>query len=240
MKYWYSDSREPKDLDIIDKNSPKSTKETEYYWTDAFQYILDNNKDSAYVDPNFLITIKMSHLAWDINWDKHMKDYLFLKSKGLEVNEELFKLLYKDWENIHGKKSVKMNVPNKGFFKDNIKREIEHDKLHEYFMFYDRPLNERIRQDLSKPYCSEYMWDKLSEEGKFKCAIEEIFVLTYERNSSIKSVPHAITKTIKQMITSTTSGWFNIYLIENFENLRKEYHSHYRERVNLIKSQRKE
>jgi hypothetical protein len=223
MKHWFKDSREPQDLDYINSDKlAKSTKDIEHHWTDAFQYLM-KNKDNKYVDPDFLYTIKVSHAAWDINWDKTMLDINYLQNKGCKLNKTFFNLLIHDWDKIHGTKKVKMNVRNQDFFKSNIKRRFNHEWLHEQFAFFDRPLNERIRKDLNSPLCSNDLWDELTDDEKFKCALEEIFVLTTERYIFIDRplpIKTARLKTLKNMITSTTSGWFNLYLIENFESLR--------------------
>jgi len=226
IKHWYSDFRVPNDLDIIEKNPRKNTKNNEYYWTDAFQYIYDNNKNSKYVDPNFLYTIKVSHAAWNVKWEKTMKDIEFLQSKGCTLDKTLYNLLIEDWKKIHGDKKVKMNVNNSEFFKENIYRKYDHEWLHEQFAFYERPLNEKIRKDLNSPLCSKELWAELTDENKYKTALEELFVLTAERYVFIKTpqknikMKYLLIKMLKNMITSTTSGWFNLYLIENFTKLR--------------------
>jgi len=244
MKYWFNDAKNPKDIDIIvnSKDTPKNINEkglsVEFYYSPGFKYIFKNNKDKQYVDPDFLYTIKVSHAAWDVNWTKTMKDIEFLKSKGCKLDMELFKLLYRDWENLHGKKNVKMNVENDNFFKENIKRKFDHDWLHEQIAFNDRPMNEKIRKDLNSPYCSEELWDRLNHDEKIKTALEELFVLTAERYIFVdKPLPlqFARTKMLKQMITSTTSGWFNRFLIENFSELREAEHEYFKMKIQKIK-----
>jgi hypothetical protein len=242
MRYWFSNSREPKDWDFIQplSKSSRNTREMQFYWVPSFQYILNNNKDDKFVEPDFLYTIKMSHAAWDINWDKTMKDILFLKGKGCKLDRTLFDMLYKEWEILHGKKKVKMDVDNKDFFKGNIKRKYDHEWLHEQFMFGDRPLNEKIREDLNSPLCSEILWNKLSKLQKLKCASEELMVLTAERYIFVdepnKPMPLQIAKTkmLKKMITSTTSGWFNFFLIDNFEEIRTMYSEHFKQKIDII------
>jgi len=241
MAYWFNDSRESKDLDIIDsniKNQEHNTKAIQYYWVNSFQYIIDNNKDAKYVDADFLYTIKMSHVAWNIKWDKTMKDILFLRNKGCKLDKILFDMLYKEWVILHGKKKVKMNVENDEFFKGNIKRKYNHEWLHEQFMFNDRPLNEKIREDLNSPLCSEALWNKLTKIQQIKCAVEELMVLTAERYIFIdKPIPLQIAKTkmLKKMITSTTSGWFNLWLVLHFEEIRTMYSEHFKQRIDIIK-----
>jgi len=223
MKHWFKDSREPRDLDIIENQNRESSRRVQYYWTPAFKYLTENNKDKAYVDADLLYTIKVSHAAWDVNWEKTMKDIEFMKSKGCSLNMDFYNLLYKDWELIHGKKKVKMNVQNEDFFKGNIKRRYDHEWLHEQFMFDERPMNERIREDLDSPLCSENLWNSLEYPEQIRTALEEIFVLTAERYIFVDNpIPTKIAriKTLKQMITSSTSGWFNRFLIIHFDSLR--------------------
>jgi hypothetical protein len=184
----------------------------------------------------------MSHLSWDINWDKHMKSAIFLREKGAKLDKILYDSLMIAWSRVHSKKQVKMNVKNSDFFKENIQRKYDHEYLHEVFSFYDRPLNERIRKDLDSPLCSEELWNKLSEEDKFKCALEELMVLTSERflltdNKYLKMlISHARTKMLKQMIISTTTGWFNLYLKENFKRFIDEgFPDFFKERLQKLK-----
>ena len=244
MKYWFSDSKNPKDIDVICDNEdiPKNINEKglsiEFYYSPGFRYIFEHNQDKTYVDPDFLYTIKVSHAAWDIKWEKTMKDIEFMKSKGCKLNLELYHILYSDWEKLHGKKKVKMNVQNKDFFKENIKRKYNHDWLHEQFAFNERPMNERIRKDLNSPLCSEKLWNEMEYPDKLRTALEEIFVLMAERYIFIQeSLPSktARLKTLKQMITSATSGWFNRFLIEHFDSLRILSESYFIEKISYIK-----
>jgi hypothetical protein len=104
-------------------------------------------------------------------------------------------------------------------------------------MFNERPLNEKIREDLNSPLCSEVLWNKLSKLQKLKCASEELMVLTAERYIFVdKPLPLQIAKNkmLKKMITSTTSGWFNRFLINEFETLRTLYPVYFKEKLNKI------
>lgn len=248
IKYFFPDyNKEPHDLDIITKEDNKfaieiqDLKRIEQYYLPEFEYIFENNRDDLYVDPNFLYTIKMSHLSWDINWDKHMKAAIYLQEQGCKLNKELYNSLMVAWSRVHGKKSVKMAVKNSDFFKENIYRKFNHEYLHEQFAFYDRPLNERIRKDLDSPLCSEELWNLLSFEDKIKCSLEEIYVLSTERYIFVREnerpwkLEHAVTKTLKNMITSTTTGWFNLFLKENFNLLRAYNPEHIIKKINYLK-----
>lgn len=233
IKYWYPDySKIPKDLDVITNKEFKSSKEIEYYWMKEFEYLTEN-KDWRYVDPNSLLTIKLSHLSYDINWDKHMKDVIFLKSKGCIIDLKFYKILMKWWEKVHWKSKVNLNKINSEFFQKKITRKFDHDWLHEQVAFYDRPLHESIREDLDSPQCSEKLFAALTSKKKLECALEELYVLTLERFIFVdKPLPlnFAKTKMLKQMITSTTKWWFNLFLKENFSEILKIKPNH----INII------
>lgn len=223
IKHWFPDFREPNDFDVITDVVIPNRKWREYYWIDAFKF-LDRNKDWEFVDPDYLYTIKLSHLSYDVwNWDKHMKDALFLRDKGCKINMEFYKMLLKDWELIHWEKRINLKVKNEEFFKPKIERKFDHDWLHEQLAINWEPMHYRIRPDMSSPMCSKKMWDSLSHKEKMECAIEEIYVLTAERyifSPWNKTPMHlAKIKVIKNMIMSTTWGWFNLFLKENFLEL---------------------
>lgn len=220
LKHWFpSFPNKPNDIDYISKENKKTIDE-QHYWIDSFQYILDNNVDDKYVDANFLYTIKISHASWDINWDKTMKHIAFMKKLGCVVDQTLYKMLYKEWEIIHGKKKVDLTSKNDKFFTGNITREYDHDWLHEFLAFGERPLHEKIRKNPESPLCSKELWDNLTHEDKCKCALEEIYVVATERFIS-KGLPTKTSKyrSMRNLITSMTKGYFNYFMLDNFEEL---------------------
>lgn len=221
-KHWFPDFREPKgDIDYITKDKLQSSREKEYHWVDAFQYVLENNKSTQYVDPDFLYTIKVSHAAWDIHFDKTMLDIMFLQKKGCKLDYELYNMLLKEWEVIHGHKKVNLNKPNEYFFDDAVNRKHSHDELHQLLKYYDEPLHTKIRTDLSNAMPDYNKWCDLTPTDQFRCALEEIYVVATERYILPHNIPikHAKQKALKQLITSMTKGWFNLFLIVNFEKL---------------------
>jgi len=233
LHHWFPDSREPKDFDIIQSPLEKNILEyfgfnylkgkVEKYWLNSFQYILDNNIDFKFVDPNFLYTIKLSHSFWDVKWDKTIYDIIFLKNKGCQADEVLYKMLVNEWKLVHGKKKVNLNKNNDEFFKDNVKREYEHDELHILVAHYDRPLYERIKPDLNKANCSYKMFTDLSFEDKIKLCREEIFVVALERylipNDFVANEKAAFHKALKHLVTSMSFGWFPRFIVENIKEI---------------------
>lgn len=218
LKHWFQDlNREPKDLDYISKDG-KNSKEVEYHWAPSFQYIVDNNKDSVYVDPNYLYTIKVSHAAWDIRWEKTIRDIKFMKDKGCVLDIPLYEILLKDWNVIHSEKRIRLKGTPEEFFNKNIARKVPHEQLHDIVKFYDKPLHESIRPDKNDVACSKKLWDNLSQEDKLKCALEETYVFAIERYSEYP--PNiALSKALKHLITKSTKGYFNLFMIDNFFDL---------------------
>lgn len=218
-------TKSPDDVDYVVKGQQtvffdELSKHQEIHTGSHWDYLLYNNSNSFFADPDMLYTIKTSHLAWDINFDKHMKDLIFLKSKGCKLIPEFYNTLYKKWEEVHGSKShINLAKQNDKFFSKTITRDIDHDELHKLVAFYDRPLHESIRNNLNSPLTSKNKWELLSYQDKLKCCLEEIYVIYLERFKKLP-VAHGTTKALKHLITNMTRGYFNLFLIENFEELR--------------------
>jgi hypothetical protein len=160
----------------------------------------------------------MSHAAWNVRWDKTMNDIRFLKSKNCKLDKTLFDLLYKDWEKLHGKKQVVLKGSPDQFFTAKITRKYNHEDLHNTVKFYDSPLHKKIRPDPNDVKVSKSLWDKLSYEDQLKCALEEAYVFAIERYHDFPP-KIALSKALKQLITSSTKGFFNLFLIDNFFEL---------------------
>lgn len=246
IKYWYPDfPREPEDIDVlVDKPNNKEFyyHESEiidnilheYYCSPSTDMIRIMNIDKQYVDPDILYTIKVSHSFWYINWDKTIFDIMFLKDKGCKLNLRLFRLLYKDWELIHGKKHVNMNKPCDEFFTERVTRKYDHDYLHEYFKFRKVPYHTRIRPNLDNAWCSEDLFNNLTHTEKIECALEEIYVIAVERYG-LNGIPPktAKYKAIKAVVTHITKGWFPLFIIENLKEILEyddaEYYKKFKE-----------
>lgn len=234
MRHWWSDSPLPKDIDLLTKASFKSSNLSECFvdasWHDCAEYILQINEDKVFLDKDILFTLKVSHANWDIKWDKTMHHINFMMHKKCKVNEELYKKLIITWNNIHGKKQVNLNKTVEDFFNNYVKREIDHEKLHELIMFNDRPLHEKIRPNLNNAFVSKELFYNLDKEQQLEVMMEEALVIAIERFGALKDKNNstqmiAISKSLKQLITSMTSGWFAREFILNRDEIlhkRKE------------------
>ena len=109
LYHWYpTEVSIPQDIDILTpvKISGNNSKVcvVDSQWHDAAQLLIDASKDSVFLDPNLLYTLKISHAHWNVKWAKTISDISFMKKKGCILNMEIYKELFKIWTNVHGKK----------------------------------------------------------------------------------------------------------------------------------------
>lgn len=217
MKHWFPDLRDkPKDLDIMGQG--KSSPGVEYHWNEAFQYVLENNKDEKYVDPDFLYTIKVSHAEWNIRWSKTIIDIKNMKKKGCMLDPLLYNMLHKEWEKIHIPKRVVISGYVEEFFRENITRKFDHEELHERIKYNEIPMHYKIRKNPEKVNVSKELWDKLSYMEQLQTASEEVIVFAVERHAS-KPPKHSLFKALEDLITKSCTGFFALFMIMNFEEI---------------------
>lgn len=226
IKHFYPEFRTPSDLDLMDRDEV-ITREVQKYWVPTFEEIISISKNKEYLDPDLLLTIKASHANWNIHWDKTMFDILFLKRRGHKINVPIYKKLVKDWTKVHGKCSAPLKGKTaKTFFEDAVKRKYIHDDIHEVMAFYNEPLYKQILKHGEKSVeCCEKKFDKLNFEDKIKLIKEEIYVTALERyiipNESF-SAGLAYQRSLKKFVTTMSSGWISLWMIDNFELIRKD------------------
>lgn len=226
-KVWFSDFREPKDTDYIirGESCAISEKNTEKKQCWAFDKILDMFPEMEIAEPFLLYTLKLSHAYWDgIHWAKTMADIAFFQSRNVPFDEDIFDMLFKQWEEIKGPKRSSLNKSNEDFFKDNVRRKYVHDDLHYAIAYYEEPLYQRIKKNASKALTSKFLFDALSHQDKIKLAREEIYVTALERflipNDFRTNTQAAYLGALKMLITSMTRGFFARFLVENWLELR--------------------
>ncbi|WP_411721694.1 hypothetical protein [Mycetocola sp.] len=246
MYHWFEDARSQKDIDYFSDELHGYTEEDgtriETFWHPD----LDRWNWGPVASANELYTIKVSHSFWELkngSWSKHMMDILFLQSKGAILIPELYKILYKIWEETHGKKKVNLEADPETFFNDKIvKRVYDHDSIHESVAYYHRPLFERILRDDSDVAVDKSKWDAMDHEDKLKMVREEIYATALERKlvpSDYKSSPGAAYNwTLRKTITSLTKGWFALFVVENFKDLTKadiDYVKRHRDNAHMLR-----
>lgn len=226
-KFWFPDFRKPNDTDVMSEIG-KMEKMEQNYWVPSFVEIINLNKHPKYVEPEFLYTIKCSHFKWDIHWNKTANDIIFFQNKGLKLNKELYKKLHADFIKIHGKKWASLKGKDSdSFFMDAVKRDYNHDDLHECVAIYEKPLYTRILKnpETKSVECSEEKFNLLSEEDKILLIQEELWVTALERYLIPSNFTFgdnlAYSKSLKKLVTTMSSGWFSLAIIENYSKLYK-------------------
>lgn len=224
-RFWISDFRMNKDIDWWS---------TEHFEGEGFDISIIPTEIIATMENrsvfggvaslNDLLTIKLSHLPYDIQWKKHMNDYLVFKKHGAEVNQELYVALQKHWENVHGNKPhLSLYKTKDSFFDDYVPKEQEHDYLHELVAYPNKPV---YTQCLQKGQQVMIDWDKflsMSFEQQVRMFREEINIIATERwllptkKSGKITFREAYSKSLHKTVTALTKGRASRFMCENIE-----------------------
>jgi len=221
--------REPKDLDILvdrdcDAHSVKcfmancfatSNTRIEVHHIDP----LFNWACTKALGPNEFLTLKCSHIFWDINWEKHMFDIVFLFEHGAKIVPELFSLLYNHWTNVHGvNKRSDLNMAASEFFNNALKGKYDHDYLHT--IINPLPTYLKVLKDGAEVDVSEEKFNSLSHSEKLELVREEVYVMAYERMGS-RSYRAAYAWMLKKFIMSHAPMWEALFILGNYRELHK-------------------
>ncbi len=221
IKYWYPDfKREPKDVDylVLDKSRWKHREGVEYLENPKIWRWV--NEHTEYLEPNLLLTLKASHLAWDINWDKHMFDVQFLLKMGHVIDPEKFFILYKHWNEYHSKnKRSDLKMSKEDFFDNAINyNESEHDDLHK--ILNPEPVYTLVLKEGKEVELDEQKFNSLSHKQKLDFVREEVMVMAYERYKHLNYMS-AYSKMLKKFILSHAPLFSLLFIIENYIELHK-------------------
>ena len=238
--HWFGDKwhREPKDIDLLTPAKIVGNHSTvcvvDAQWHDAAELIIHTNVDKVFADPDMLYTLKVSHAAWDIHWEKTMVDIHKLQQLGCKLNVPVYERLIAVWNDIHKKKRVNLKQPVEKFFQDAVIRKYNHEELHELVAHPFRPMHERVRPDHSSVWCDQTLFNALSDDDKARVVHEELVVTAIERGNLISTSKNsdimiATNKAYKLLCTSMTTGWFALYLITHRYNLLMERRDKWKE-----------
>lgn len=222
--------REPKDIDLFaDDPNPMTEfngQKVEVFWHSSFEEWLPEGT-ARFATLDELYTIKVSHSSWDLgfgSWEKHMNDVVTLKNAGALLEPELYKLLYKVWEEKHGKKVVNLNQDKEEFFSDAVRRKYDHDSIHYSVAYEDRPIYESVFTPGATIQMDMAAIKALSFDQQVRLYREEIYATALERwviPSDYKASPRrAYAMAVKKTVTSLTKGWSSRFIIENYETFR--------------------
>lgn len=220
LKNYIELTTEPKDIDYFCNDSSQPG---DNLWHPLFDEIWPKDVDRV-ATPNELITITYSHLFWDLRndtWWKHLSRYRVMQHAGFTVKEEMFKILYKVWINIHGPKQMNLDQDTSEFFDDAVKRKYVHDSLHVASSFFDKPQYEAALKDgATVDIDPAKMW-ALPEWKIILMLREEIAVTALERimvpKNYVGSPGEAYLWALRRCATSLFRGKTARFLLDNIE-----------------------
>lgn len=178
-----------------------------------------------YCPADELYTLKISHIFWDVFWEKNMWDIVFLKERGCKLIKPLFEKLYMYWNKVHGKNrrsDLKMSAED--FFDNALNYPIDHDTIHEilikhsYFEGQDKPTYTLILKDGAEVEVDESKYNTLTDLQKFNLVFEEVAVMAAERYSK-RYYKSAYNRMLKKFIIGHAPIWEALWIIENYKNL---------------------
>lgn len=226
MGHHLADAREPKDLDVFTPGA-REWRTDDPFWHPSFESWITPGTD-RFATLDELYTIKVSHAYWELkngSWDKHMSDVVFLKDNGAQLMPDLHKLLYKVWEETHGKKRVDLNMEADSFFADAVRRKYDHDSIHDSVAYGDQPMYVQILKDGHTVAVDMNKLHALTFEDKVKLFREEVYATALERlmvpTNYRHSARHAYAWALRRTITSLTKGWSAQFLVEHYRLFRQ-------------------
>ena len=173
---------------------------------------------------NDLLTIKLSHLPYGILWLKHLNDYLVFKKHGATVNKKLYEYSQEYWKEVHGNKTnLSLYKTKDVFFDDFVKKEYDHDYLHELVAFPHKPVYSVCLKDGQDVMTDKEKFFSLPFEQQVKMFREEVNVIATERwliptkDSGKITFREAYSKSLHKTVTALTKGKASRFLCENIE-----------------------
>lgn len=215
IKHWYPDfNRVPKDIDFaVDSKRSSGKREVEYLYNPV---ICERFLGEEVLDANALLTLKMSHLFWDINWDKHMFDVQFLLGKGCTFDLELLGELRKFWENYLPRvRRSRLETTKEEFFTNSVNDGVdEHDNLHK--LLAEIPAYTKILRG-EVEVCPQ-KFKKLTFKEKCEVVQEEAMVMAFERYLDIY-YKASYKRQLKDNIIKHYPEFIALFAIENYREL---------------------
>lgn len=221
-------NREPKDIDWWTNKDFSGMESVEgrmdVLWDERFAEFIPDTDDTQFATLDQMYTIKLSHSHWELpngSWHKHIFDLITLQDAGAQLDMDLYKILYKVWEDMYGKKVMNLDQDKTEFFDDAVRRTYDHDSLHESVAFGDRPIYEEILRDgASVDIDPRKLWG-LPHSRIVQLFIEEICVTALERKvipQNYRGSPGAAYLwALRRTITSLTKGKSSRFILENIK-----------------------
>lgn len=224
-------NREPKDIDwwcddpfVRHLNMGR----VDHLWHPSFLQFVPETNSTQYATLDQMYTIKLSHSHWELpngSWNKHIYDLIQLQNAGAKLDMDLYKILYKVWEEMYGKKVMNLDQDKSEFFDDAVRRVYDHDSLHESVAYGDRPIYEEVlRHGATVDIDPKKLW-ALPHDRIVKLFTEEICVTALERivipRQYNTSPGAAYLWALRRTITSLTKGKSSRFILENIQEFMR-------------------
>ena len=239
VHHWYNGFRDPEDTDYFAPEKQTGEGKVETFWhEDIEKHLPDLTKYFVYGDvdinewiatPDFLYTLKVSHVFWagrNGKWRKHMSDIRWFQERtGAQFVPEIYDIFYPIWEQRFGKKKANLNVSPEDFFTKTVDRKYDHDSIHASVAYGDRARYFEILKDGEDVMVDKAKWDALPYEWKCQMVREECYATALERQiipSNYTASPRAAYGwAMMKTITSFSKGWFPLFIVLNYNKLAK-------------------
>jgi len=179
----------------------------------------------GHATPDAILTIKMSHLQWDIKWDKTLCDIIMLMESGYTFKLELYHALVDYWKSYHGdkKKHLSLDKNKNDFFNDAVDYIYDHDLLHEYVAYPNQPMYKRCLKDGEDVLIDRDKFFAMPLDHQVKMFQEEVMTIAIERLIIPKivkglrpmSLSSAYKWSLQRTITNLTKNWASDFIIFN-------------------------
>lgn len=242
LKYFNLLTREVQDVDLwTDEEDTfnRSVCDVSFIPTNILRIIptVDNH-----ATPEAILAIKMSHFGFDILWEKHKKDILWLKSRNILPDMELYRELKAYWKEKHGNKDFLSLYGDKTeFFNDFVDYQYDHDYLHELVAHPNKPMYSQCHKDGEEVMIDRDKFFLMPFEDQIRMFREEIAVIALERwllnpkTSDKMTIEKAHRYSLRKTVTALTKNWATDFIVENIEEFVMPDRSYYRNTLNTLK-----
>ena len=230
IRHYHPDfPRTPNDTDYIVEDSSIFTKEKGIEYLE--NPILFGLKSEGIIDMDTLLSLKISHIFWDFNWDKHLFDIQFLLKKGYKYDLVLVNKFRAYWEDIKPKiRRSQLVMTKEEFFSNAINENTqEHDYLHT--LINPIPAYTKLLKEECEVELDESKWEALSFDDKCSVCFEETAVMAWERYKNI-NYKIAYKRQLKDNIIKHFPQYIALFTIENYIKLERPIFN-YKEVINV-------
>jgi hypothetical protein len=176
-------------VDVCDRDE-----NSDYVFADYSTMLEDQPIELFIPSRDILYGIKMSHLYFNIHWQKTIEDIHYMRQIWdldllmTPIATQIIKLRQLEVESRLGKNAtnshINLEMSNDDFFKQSekqVKRVFEHDFVHQKVAFYEEPMFLRFKDDPQKAKLEWELFQKAPLKDQLYLIQEECMVLALER-----------------------------------------------------------